>query len=750
MPFALSPGVTVIEKDFSSVIPAVSTSTGAAAGAFQWGPVLEPTTITSEDELVRIFGRPTNNSHNYLSFFTAANFLSYTNNVIVNRVDNSSLLNASAGLSATAGSAGTGIKIRNNNDYSTTYKDAEVTTYGPFVGKYPGTRGNGIQVILVDAARYAIALADGAIGATPVLACTTTSAGTTVTVPSTNGLKVGAVVSVATLALPANTTVVTVPTSTTFTITPQASFNSTAITSANLVATATFSAKTYAPFAIGASITISSSVAASGTAGQYNGTFVVLSCTTTSVTFAISANAGAASTQGAIVQTVAAASALNTAFVQTAVSTTNATIIANFSKAPGTSAQAATKNISNDELHALVMDSVTGHISGTASQVLEKYEFMSKLKGVVRGDGTNLFWRTVINAASKYVLALSAPDATTSFTTPGDVNWGTHIDAAAASAVLDALISSFNTMTLTGGVDATAPTDANYQEAFLMFADTLNYDISLLALGAASPATANAVIAGVAETRKDCIVFVSPGDATNGPIIATGSAGVTTINTWKSSVTNSSYVVMDSGWKYQYDRYNDEYRWIPLNADMAGLCARTDYTADPWFSPGGFTRGQVKNVIKLGFNPGQAERDSLYNANVNPVVTFPGQGTILFGDKTFTSKPSAFDRINVRRLFIVLEKSISIAAKFQLFELNDAFTRAQFKNLIEPFLRNVQGRRGITDFVVKCDTSNNTGDVIDANQFVASIFIKPNRSINFITLNFVAARSSVNFSEIGG
>ena len=491
-------------------------------------------------------------------------------------------------------------------------------------------------------------------------------------------------------------------------------------------------------------------MAASGTAGQYNGTFVVLSCTTTSVTFAISANAGAASTQGAIVQTVAAASALNTTFVQTAVSTTNATIIANFSKAPGTSAQAATKNISNDELHALVMDSVTGHISGTASQVLEKYEFMSKLKGVVRGDGTNLFWRTVINAASKYVLALSAPDATTSFTTPGDVNWGTHIDAAAASAVLDALISSFNTMTLTGGVNSTAPTDANYQEAFLMFADTLNYDISLLALGAASPAIANAVIAGVAETRKDCIVFVSPGDATNGPIIATGSAGVTTINTWKSSVTNSSYVVMDSGWKYQYDRYNDEYRWIPLNADMAGLCARTDYTADPWFSPGGFTRGQVKNVIKLGFNPGQAERDSLYNANVNPVVTFPGQGTILFGDKTFTSKPSAFDRINVRRLFIVLEKSISIAAKFQLFELNDAFTRAQFKNLIEPFLRNVQGRRGITDFVVKCDTSNNTGDVIDANQFVASIFIKPNRSINFITLNFVAARSSVNFSEIGG
>lgn len=747
MPFALSPGVTVIEKDFSSVIPAVSTSTGAAAGAFQWGPVLEPTTITSEDELVRIFGRPTNNSHNYLSFFTAANFLSYTNNVIVNRVDNSSLLNASTGTTGwvSPGVAGAGVKIRNNNDYSTTYKDAEVQTYGPFVGKYPGSRGNGIQIILVDNARYQAAVTDAAIGTNPVLACTTTAASTTVTTPSTVGLKIGAVISTPTLAISGGSTVTTVPSSTTFTITSLASFSTTAITTTNLVATATFAAKTYVPFAIGSSITISGPTTPAG----YTGTFVVLSCTTTQVTFAVGSALAAATVQGSIVQTIPATSALSTIFTQTAASSTNALIIANFTKAPGTSTQAAAKSIVNDELHALVMDSLTGHISGTASQVLEKYEFMSKLKGIVRGDGTNLFWRTVINAASKYVLALSAP-ADTAFSVAGDVNWGTHIDAAAPSAVLDALITSFNTMTLTGGVDSTAPTDGNYQEAFLMFADTLNYDISLLALGAASPATANAVIAGVAETRKDCIVFVSPGDATNGPIIASGSAGVTTINTWKSSITNSSYVVMDTGWKYQYDRYNDEYRWIPLNADMAGLCARTDYTADPWFSPGGFTRGQVKNVIKLGFNPGQAERDNLYNANVNPVVTFPGQGTILFGDKTFTSKPSAFDRINVRRLFIVLEKSISIAAKFQLFELNDAFTRAQFKNLIEPFLRNVQGRRGITDFVVKCDTSNNTGDVIDANQFVASIFIKPNRSINFITLNFVAARSSVNFSEIGG
>jgi phage tail sheath protein FI len=207
---------------------------------------------------------------------------------------------------------------------------------------------------------------------------------------------------------------------------------------------------------------------------------------------------------------------------------------------------------------------------------------------------------------------------------------------------------------------------------------------------------------------------------------------------------------MDSGVKYQYDRYNDKYRFVPLNADVAGLCARTDYTNDPWYSPGGYNRGQIKNVVRLGHNPDKTNRDTLYKAGVNPVVSFPGQGIVLFGDKTLQTKPSAFDRINVRRLFIVLEKAIATAAKFQLFEFNDSFTRAQFVNLVEPFLRDVQGRRGITDFRVKCDDTNNTGQVIDSNQFVADIFIKPARSINFITLNFVAARTSANFTEIGG
>ena len=269
--------------------------------------------------------------------------------------------------------------------------------------------------------------------------------------------------------------------------------------------------------------------------------------------------------------------------------------------------------------------------------------------------------------------------------------------------------------------------------------------------GKANSTIVNHVIDNVALQRLDAVVFCSAQDPeTDQVIIGDGSDSVNKIIAFRNQLNSNSYTVLDSGYKYQYDRYNDVYRWVPLNGDIAGLCARTDYTNDPWWSPGGLNRGQVKNVVRLACNPNQTNRDTLYRNSINPVVTFPGQGTVLFGDKTLLAKPSAFDRINVRRLFIVLEKSIATAAKSQLFEFNDAFTRGQFKNLIEPFLRDVQGRRGITDFLVKCDESNNTGEVIDRNEFVADIFVKPTRSINYITLNFVAARSSVAFSEIGG
>lgn len=302
---------------------------------------------------------------------------------------------------------------------------------------------------------------------------------------------------------------------------------------------------------------------------------------------------------------------------------------------------------------------------------------------------------------------------------------------------------------LSAGIDDFAATDAKLQGGFGLFANADEYEISLIPTGNVSAVTAAWVVDNVAEVRRDCVVFISPNENRE-PIIGLGQDATDKIITYRNALDiSSSYAVMDSGFKYQYDRYKDVYRWVPLNGDIAGLCARTDFTADPWFSPGGFNRGQIKNIVKLAFNPGQTDRDALYAAGVNPVVSFPGQGVVLYGDKTLLKKPSAFDRINVRRLFIVLEKSIAIAAKYQMFEFNDGFTRAQFKNLVEPFLRDVQGRRGVTDFRVKCDESNNTGEVIDRNEFVADIFIKPNRSVNFITLSFVAARSSVSFEEIG-
>jgi phage tail sheath protein FI len=305
-----------------------------------------------------------------------------------------------------------------------------------------------------------------------------------------------------------------------------------------------------------------------------------------------------------------------------------------------------------------------------------------------------------------------------------------------------------NGTTLSGGVYASA-TDANKQVSWDKLKDGDSVDVSLLVTGDASGTVAQYIIDNVAEYRKDCVAFLSPPSAN---VVNNPGSEVTAIITQKNTNINrsSSYAVFDSGWKYMFDKYNNVYRYIPLNADIAGLCVRTDTTNDPWFSPAGLNRGQIKNVVKLSWNPNKTNRDDLYKIGVNPVVAFPGEGTVLFGDKTMLTKPSAFDRINVRRLFIVLEKAIATAAKYSLFEFNDEFTRSQFVSLVEPFLRDVQGRRGIYDFRVVCDETNNTPEVIDRNEFIGDIYIKPARSINFIQLNFVAVRTGVAFEEIVG
>jgi len=418
-----------------------------------------------------------------------------------------------------------------------------------------------------------------------------------------------------------------------------------------------------------------------------------------------------------------------------------------FDFAPSTTDFAADRGVENDELHIVVVDE-TGLITGTAMQVLEIFSGLSQAADAKKSNGTTNYYVDVINNQSRYVWIgvedSELPESGVKTTdTANLVSTSTGFEYTTSDTVLD--------YELSGGSDGTAadPTVGELQTAYDLFDDSETLDINLLigaAVGGSDDVTLANHLIGIAEERKDVVAFVSPNvSATVNTVDA-----ATNVKDFADQVTSSSYGVIDSGALYVYDKFNDVYRYIIAAGSIAGLCAFTDNVQDPWFSPAGFNRGQLRGVTKLAFNPRKAERDTLYKARVNPIVSFPGQGIVLFGDKTAQSRPSAFDRINVRRLFITLEKAISTAAKFQLFELNDQFTRAQFRNLVEPFLRDVQGRRGVTDFQVICDDTNNTPEVIDSNRFVADIFIKPARSINFITLNFIAVRTGVEFSEIAG
>jgi len=420
-----------------------------------------------------------------------------------------------------------------------------------------------------------------------------------------------------------------------------------------------------------------------------------------------------------------------------------------FDAAPNTSnfATATTGNNNlKDELHVVVVDE-DGLITGTANTVLERWANLSKASDARGDDGSSIYYKEVLYRNSEWIHWLghaAGSNATNA--------WGQTVATVNASG--DKFHQpAVSTLSLVNGADGSIK-QSDVTNAINQFNNAEKVDISLLFAGdcgvGANASIDAATVANqyltVAAARKDCVAFVSPAYAN----VVGSQASATAVVDYRNGLTSTSYGVMDSGWKYQYDKYNDVYRWIPLNADVAGLCVRTDLQRDPWFSPAGLNRGQIRNLVKLALNPTQGERDTLYKGGVNPIVSFPGEGTVLFGDKTLQGRPSAFDRINVRRLFIVLEKAISAAARSSLFEFNDEFTRAQFVALVEPFLRDVQGRRGIYDFRVVCDESNNTPGVIDRNEFVGDIYIKPARSVNFIQLNFVAVRSGVAFDEIVG
>lgn len=422
----------------------------------------------------------------------------------------------------------------------------------------------------------------------------------------------------------------------------------------------------------------------------------------------------------------------------------------------------------NDEFHLVVLDRL-GKFSGAVNTVLERFQGLSLDPAAVLQDGTSTYFKSKINNESKYIAVvgsittLSAAafyagavtgSGLTASTYGGVGTWSydsTKTDASRYETGSFTGLTGRGTFRLelqggTGEYDDGATRMFATGYGYDKFSDPDQSDVSLLIGGPCTTGNVGSLV-GIVNSRKDCVAFVSPENTNAATAEATK---LTTAQTFRNAVGNSSYTVIDTGYKYQYDSYNDTYRYVPLNGDIAGLCARTDLTNDPWYSPAGFNRGVIRNTIRLAYNPSKTHRDTLYQNGINPVITMAGEGTLLYGDKTAQTKPSAFDRINVRRLFIVLEKAIATAAKYSLFEFNDSFTRSQFRSMVEPFLRDVQSRRGITDFLVKCDESNNTAEVIDGNRFVADIYIKPARSINFIQLNFIATKTGVSFTEVGG
>lgn len=634
MAFQLSPGVLVTETDLTSVVPAVSSSTAAIVGDFQWGPVEEITTISSENKLVQTFFEP--NDATAVDFMTAASFLAYGNNLkVVRVVDDTTSRNAVA--------SGTAVIIKNSTTYINNYSSGQGTN-GMWAARHPGALGNSLKVSFADSSTFD----------TDSVASTTITAGGT-------GI---ATATVAFSAPPSGTT-------------------------------------------------------ATGTATISGG----------AVTAIVLTNPGSGYTSAPTITITTDTSAATA----TATLATDWAYKSHFDQAPSTSLLAGRVSGALDELHVIVIDE-DGLFTGTAGTVLEKFDRVSKASDAKGMDGGSIYYKDVINGTSKYIYWTDHPASS---------NWGS---AAAGVTFNSTYTAAEATVSLTGGV-TDAPDAGDTQTGWSLFADSETTDVSLLLCAGNSNVNIKWIQDNVALQRKDSICFSSPQMAS---VVNNAGSEQTSVKTDQATLNTSSYCVMDSGWKYMYDRYNDVYRWIPLNGDVAGLCAATDQSNDPWWSPAGFNRGHIRNAVKLAYNPDKTDRDELYKVGVNPVINSPGQGIVLFGDKTLLGEPSAFDRINVRRLFIVLEKAIATAAKFQLFEFNDAFTRAQFTSLVTPFLRDVQGRRGIYDFKVICNESNNTGEVIDRNEFIADIFIKPARSINFIQLNFIAARTGVNFEEIGG
>ncbi len=632
---SLSPGIVAREWDLTLMVPQIATAGAAYVGAFQWGPVNKVKLVSSEENLVNIFGTP--DSDTFLHWFSAKNFLDYSRNLKLVRVIEATALNAT--------STGTGVQIINEAEWVDQHS-AGTNNVGEFAGRYPGEMGNSIKIEMAD------------------------------------GKSFGAVTSV--------------------TITDVGSGYTTA---ADDGATVTFSAP-------------------SGTGVTATGTLNVVN----DVVTGIEITENGSGYRVAPTVTIPPPAGGGTA----ATATANLWAYRNqFLTNPGTSAEAAAMGGANDEMHIVVIDA-DGKITGEAGNVLERFSFVSKASDIKYSDGTTAYYVSVLRDRSKYVYWMDHLES----------DWGQP-----ASNITFTQMDTPHSVTLSGGTDGNDVTNDELMPGWDMFKNVETIDIGILISGAADNVLKEYLIQNIAEHRKDCVACISPN---LDDVVHNNTNEVSDVLALRNVLTSSSYGFFDCNWKYMFDRYNNTFRWVPCNSDTAGLIAYTDEIRDAWWSPAGYNRGHLKNVVKLAWNPDKTDRDELYQNGVNPIVTVAGEGTILLGDKTMLTKPSAFDRINVRRLFITLRKAITKASRYALFEFNDAFTRLRFIQIVEPYLRDVQGRRGIIDFRVICDETNNTGYVIDSNGFVGDIYVKPARSINWITLNFVATPTGVEFDEIIG
>lgn len=780
--FQVSPGVQVREIDLTGGIPAISTTEGALCGVFRWGPLNKRVLVDSETALAQRFGKPTN--LNAETWFTASSFLSYANKLYISRAANTEGVHLAANgdsfsvtptltctletsnttvLTTNTASLLAGMKIIAGSNVVIGTTVSSITNSTAFVvSTSSGVTGNGsvsLQFVANTVALTSVANATGAVAnlANQIVLNEDdyyrkdTDDSDNVTSGRSFDTDVFYVAKYPG-SLGDSLRISVCDTYTGFTssinLASYAANGATiAITTGSNTATVTF-AHTHAGANADAQTAVTN--AATSFEGGMNVTDYLefgnssigyQSLKIASIGDVVITSTNATYTSGAVTITFEDELKLIANQSLTTAITRYWEFYDLFDSAPAQSDYVTSfgNTSANDELHIVVVDN-KGKFTGTPGEVMEVYKNLSRARDAKNLDGGTNYYKDILNGQSRYVYW--AHDRTTALS-----NVATSVTSASNNQIFNLTFNYGQ-----DGSDEGSVALSDLTSAWDLYKSAEEVDVSLLLAGKARGGThggqiANYLIDNIAEIRKDCVVFISPD---KNDVVNNFGDEADDIVTFRNTLRSTSYAFLDSGYKYTYDRYNDIFRWVPLNGDIAGLAVRTDVSNDPWWSFAGFNRGQIKNIVRLAYNPRKADRDILYKSNINPVVTFPGEGTILFGDKTLLTKPSAFDRINVRRLFIVLEKAIAIAAKYFLFEFNDEFTRAQFRNLVVPYLRDVKGRRGITDFVVVCDKTNNTGEVIDRNEFIGDIYIKPARSINFITLNFVAVRTDVAFQEVVG